>query len=93
MIEETPGIAIVLTILIVLSCCVILIMCINCFLGICHGILKPMLFGPKDLDDSRWIQKLFRRFHLEFQVCCSSDGFSGDGFGFMRKGARITELL
>ena len=53
MIEETPGIAIVLTILIALSCCVILVMCINCFLGIIHGILKPMFFGDENGDDNR----------------------------------------
>ena len=36
---------IILAVLITMTFCAILVMCINCLLGTCHGICKPYFLG------------------------------------------------
>ena len=36
---------IILTVLIAMSLCALLVMCVNCMLGTCHGICKPYFLG------------------------------------------------
>ena len=42
---EPTGMTIILTVLIAMSFCAVLVMCINCLLGTCHGICKPYCLG------------------------------------------------
>jgi hypothetical protein len=44
-IMEPTGMTIILTVLIAMSFCAVLVMCINCLLGTCHGFCKPYFAG------------------------------------------------